>query len=176
MSELYDRIVSQRGSLERLIMKIPGFQGYMDNKARRTADRMVREHVAGELSRRISRLVEIEKLLLEQGGLSSMSYTLSVKTKLQTFRDRVNAAAPGYSGALAEIKIGPEEMERLYSFDEALVRYVDQFDEALNKLAQAVNDKKGIEEALDSLDKLTIEANDALSLRDDVLTNLTKTV
>jgi uncharacterized phage infection (PIP) family protein YhgE len=105
-----------------------------------------------------------------------MSYTLSIKTKLQTFRDHVNAAAPGYSGALAEIKIGPEEMERLYSFDEALVRYVDQFDEALNNLAQAVSDKKGIEEALDGLNKLTIEANDALSLRDDVLTNLTKTL
>ncbi len=176
MSELYDRITSQRGSLERLLTRIPGFTGYLDNKARRTADRMLRDHIADELSRRVTRLTEIEKSLLENGGLSYMSKTSSAKTKLQHFRDLVKTAAPGYSGFMEALKIGPDEMEKLYSFDEALIAYADKFDGALNTLEKAVTANSGVNEAIGALDALTIEANDAYSLRDDVLTNLSKSV
>ena len=176
MSALYDRITSQSGSLERLIKRIPGFTGYLDKKARRTADRMLRDHIADELSRRVARLTEIEKTLLDNGGLSYMSKTSSAKTKLQHFRDLVKTAAPGYSGIMEALKIGPDEMDKLYSFDEALIAYADKFDGALNTLAKAATDKTGINEAIAGLDALTIEANDAFSLRDDVLTNLSKSV
>jgi hypothetical protein len=176
MSDLYDRIVSQKGSLERLIGRIPGFTGYLDNKARRTADRMLRDHIADELKRRINRLAEIENGLLDNGGLSFMSKTSSAKTKLQHFRDLVKTAAPGYSGFMEALRIGPEEMDKLYSFDEALIAYADRFDTALNTLEKASADKSGIAEAIAALDALTIEANDAFTLRDNVLTNLSKSV
>ena len=176
MSELYDRITSQPGSLERLLKRIPGFAGYLDKKARREADRLLRDHIADELSRRINRLSEIEKTILDNGGLSYMSKTSSAKTKLQHFRDLVKTAAPGYSGIMEAIKIGPDEMDKLYSFDEALIAYADKFDGALNTLAKAATDKTGIDEAIAGLDALTIEANDAYTLRDDVLTNLSKSV
>ena len=176
MSELYDRIVSQKGSLEKLISKIPGFTGYLDNKARRTADRLLRDHIANQLSQRLIRLSQIETTLLDNGGLSYMSKTSSAKTKLQHFRDLVKTAAPGYSGFMEALPIGPEEMEKLYSFDEALIAYADKFDGALNNLDKAAKEKAGIEEAIAALDALTIEAENAFQLRDDVLTKLSKTV
>jgi hypothetical protein len=178
MSELYERIISNRGSLQRLVARIPGFKGYMDRGARRSADRMLRDHIADLLSQRVNRLVEIEKKLLDSGGLSYMSETRSAKTKLQHFRDRVKAAAPGYSGFFEKIKVGEEELEKLYSFDEAQVRYVEQFDEALKKLADSLNssNKSDIDQAIAALDQLTIEANEAFSLREDVLTQLDKSV
>jgi len=176
MSELYDRITSQPGSLERLIKRIPGFTGYLDKKARRTADRMLRDHIAAEMSKRVQRLVAIEKTLLDNGGLSYMSKTSSAKSKLQHFSDLVKTAAPGYSGIMEAIKIGPDEMEKLYSFDEALIAYADKFDGALNTLAKAATDKTGIDEAIAALDALTIEATNAFELRSDVLTNLSKSV
>ncbi|MBL8162828.1 MAG: hypothetical protein JNJ61_12645 [Anaerolineae bacterium] len=176
MSELYDRIVSERGSFERLVARLPGFKGYVDNKARRSADRLLRDHIADQLSQRVARLVRIEKVLLDNGGLSFMTKTQSAKTKLQLYRDRVAAAVPGYSGFFAAIKIGAEEMEKLYSFDEAQVRYLDQFDTALTGLESAVNAKDGIAEAISALDQVTVEANDAFSLREDVLTGLDKSL
>jgi hypothetical protein len=176
MSELYDRIVSQRGSFERLVARIPGFAGYLDNKVRRTADRLLRDHIADELTKRVNRLVEIEKVILDKGGLSFMSKTSSAKLKLQHFRDQVKAAAPGYSGLFEQIKITAADMDKIYSFDEAMIRYADQFDASLDTLAQAANDQSGISEAIAGLDKLTVEANEAFSLRDDVLTNLNKSV
>jgi hypothetical protein len=105
-----------------------------------------------------------------------MSKTANVKMKMQTFRDRVAAAAPGYSGWGEAVKVGAEELERIYSFDEALVRYGDRFDEALNALDQSVSKNEGIDAALAELDSLTTEANEAFSLREDVLTNISKSL
>lgn len=174
MSDLYDRIISQRGGLENLVARIPGFRGYLDNKARREADRLLRDHLSDQFTSRINRFFDIEKALLDSSGLSYMSKTNNLKTRLQHFRDRIKTAAPGYSGFFDPIKVTPEDLERIYSFDEAMIRYVDQFDEALNTLSGAVSASSGIDEALTALDKLVTEANEAFTLRDDVLTGLSK--
>jgi hypothetical protein len=176
MSDLYDRIVSQRGSLERLVARIPGFKGYQDKAARRKADRMLRDFIVGEIDKRVSRMVQIEKLVLDKAGLSYMSKTRSTKDKMQMYQDRLKAAAPGYSAMWAANKIGAEELEKLYSFDENQIRYADKFDKALDALEKAVSSKEGIDDALAALDQLAQEANDAFLLREDVLTNLDKSL
>ncbi len=177
MSELYDRIMGQKGTIENLMMKIPGFSGYLDKKARRAADRILRDYIAAEIAKRIRTLVGLEKKILDMdGGLSYMSQTASVKSKIQLYHDRVNTAAPGYSGPFEQIKIGAEEMESLYAFDEAQIRYVDQLDAALKGLQDAVANKSGLDEAISALDTLAVEANEAFRLREDVITNLTKSV
>lgn len=174
MSDLYEQIISQRGKLEDLIARIPGFRGYQDKGARRTADRMVREYVAGQLSNRIGKLTEIEIRVLDSGGLAMMSATRGVKDRLQMYRDRVAAAAPGYAGLTAAIKVDEEALERLYAFDEAQVRYLEHLDPALAALEQAVKEGGDIRAALDEVDAIAREANEAFRLREDVLTNLDK--
>jgi len=174
MSELYDKIISQRGGFENLVARIPGFRGYLDNKARREADRLLRDHLADQFTARISRFIDTEQALLNNDGFSYMSKTSAVKTSLQHFRDRLKTAAPGYSGPFEQVKVTPEDLERIYRFDDAMFRYLDQFDEALNAFSTAVSAKSGIDEALAALDKLITEANEAFTLRDDVLTQLSK--
>lgn len=176
MSDLYDQIVSQRGGFERLLNRIPGFRGYLDKGTRRTADRMLRDHIADQLTQRINRLASLERRLLDMGGLRYMSKTQSAKTKLQTYRDRVKAAAPGYSGFMDAIKVDAEALERIYAFDEAQVRYADRFDDTLNLLEDAINKNEGVEDAIRVLDALTVEANEAFSLREDVLTDISKSL
>jgi hypothetical protein len=176
MSDLYDDIVSQRGSVQRLLARIPGFRGYQDKADRRTADTMLRNHIAGELAKRVNRFASIEKTIIEDGGLSYMSKSRDAKSKLQLYLDRLKAAAPGYSGFFAATKIDTEELEKLYSFDEAQIRYVDKFDDALATLDQNVKSKEGIDTAIAALDALAAEANEAFALREDVLTNLNKSL
>ncbi len=177
MSEIYEQIVSQRGAFERLLSRIPGFRGYIDKATRRTADRMVRDYVAGVLTQKINRLAALEVSLLDtDGGLQYMSETRSAKEKLQTFRDRVRAAAPGYSGFMESVKVDEEALDRLYNFDEAQIRYADQFDAALDALETAISSGEAIKEAIRALDLLTREANEAFSMREDVLTNMSKSV
>ncbi|MBE2182671.1 MAG: hypothetical protein IAE89_04525 [Anaerolineae bacterium] len=177
MSEIYEQIVSQRGAFERLLSRIPGFRGYIDKATRRTADRMVRDYVAGVLTQKINRLAALEVSLLDtDGGLQYMSETRSAKDKLQTFRDRVRAAAPGYSGFMESVKVDEEALDRLYNFDEAQIRYADQFDATLDTLETAISSGEAVKDAIRALDMLTREANEAFSMREDVLTNLSKSV
>ncbi len=167
--DLYSRIVRERGSFEKLVAKIPGFRGYMELNARRQADRLIREHVAEQLRQQLNRLANIEKVLVDAGGLSYMSKTRSAKTKFQTFIDRIATDTPGYSGFFEAIKIGSDDLEIIYAFDSALLDYVTKFDDVLDDLQNVVATSEGVNEAITKLDALTIEANEAYSLRENVL-------
>lgn len=169
MDDLYSRIVRERGSLERLVARIPGFRGYMEMTARRQADRLIREHVVVQLKTQLNRLSEIEKVLLDAGGLSFMSKTRSAKTKFQTYIDRIATDAPGYSGFFDAVKIGPDDLGVIYAFDEALLDYEDKFALTLDALRDAALRGEGVEEGIRTLDALTVEANDAYGLRENVL-------
>ncbi len=168
-SELYEKIVSQRGRLERIIASIPGFRGYQEKQARRTADRLIRQHVTEELDKRIARLIRAEKRILDDGGLKYMSATRSAKTRLQTYRDRVETAAPKYDGMWAQIKIGTEELDKIYAFDEAQLQYLADIDAAISAIEDAVKTPEGLTDSIDGLVAVVTEAEDAFKLRDDVI-------
>lgn len=167
--DLYEKIVSQRSGLAWLTSKIPGFSGYMEMNARRTADRMIREHIASQFEQRKDRLVGLEKKLISAGALSMMDDTKSLKIKLQTLIDRIATDAPGYSGFFAANSIGPDELENIYAFDEAMLRYTDDLDTMLDTLESAIKNDGDIEDAIAELDNLVIEANSAYDLRDDLV-------
>ena len=170
--DLYSKIVSNRGSVENLFAQMPGFRGYMELSARRQADRMMRDHVAAQVRQQLNRLPTIEKTLLDEGGLAYMSQTRSAKTKFQTFIDRIATDSPGYSGFFDAAKIGADDLDVIYAFDEALLGYVDKFGEALDGLLVAAAKNEGVDDAIRALDALTIEANQAYSLRENVLNGI----
>lgn len=175
MSELYDRIVAERGGFEKLLLRIPGFSGYLDLAARRAADRQMREYVARMVADRLGRLTSLQKRVLEQpGGLALMSAMESARTQWQMYHDRISTAAPGYSGFFALNKIDAEDLERIYAFDEAQARYADQLTAALDALEQVIAENGDIRAAVSPLETLGREANDAFKLRDEVLTGLNK--
>lgn len=170
--DLYDKIVSKRSGLSWLAGKMPGFRGYMEMTTRRTADRMIRDHVVRQLKQLHTRLTNLERDLLQGGGLHFMDETKSLKTKFQTLIDRIATDAPGYSGFFAANSIGPDELEDVYAFDEAMLRYVDTISEQLDTLQQAAASNSGVAEAITALDNTMVEANMAYDLRDDLLKGL----
>jgi hypothetical protein len=172
MDDLYEKIVSQRRGFSWIAGKMPGFRGYMENTTRRTADRMLREHVASQFRQLRNQLDQIEVQLLQIGGLTYMGQTKSIKTKFQTFIDRIATDAPGYSGFLAANKITPDDLETVYAFDEAMIRYTEDIADGLQQFEKAVSSRRGIPEALTHLDNLMMEANRAYDLRDDVLNGI----
>ena len=174
MSDFYEEIVRQRGSLERLVGRMPGFRGYQDKRARRKADTMLRDHVTGLIKQCIDKMVRIEKAILDNSGMEHLTRTRDVKARIQLLHDKVRAAAPGYSGMWAQMKIEPEELEKIYSFDEALIPLVDKIDVALDSLEQAALDKKGVDKAIAQVDTVATEALEAFRSRDDVLTKFSK--
>lgn len=173
--DLFNRITSQRGRWENLLTRIPllggALEGYLDMSARRDVDRIIREHVAGLLGEQIGRMAQVENMILDSGGLSHMSKTRSAKTKLQTLRDRINTAAPGYTGFFdGTIRIGEDQLAQIYAFDEAMLDYVDKIREKLDALQNAAMSNEGIGEAITALETMVIEANTAYGQRENLLT------
>ena len=171
-TDLYERIVSRRGTLASIGSKIPGYRGYQEAQVRREADRLIRDYVARQFQQQLDRLLDIENTLLERGGLEWMSNTRNLKTQMTTFIERIQTAARGYSGLFTNIKIDSEELEKLYAFDEAMLRYEEQFVAAFDRLQQAASANEGIGDALDALRALVREADQAFALRKDVILGL----
>lgn len=176
-SALYHEIVSQRGSFENMVARLPGFKGYHEKQARRKADRMLRDYLASEIDRSIKRYIALEKKILDGGkGLAHMGKSRSVKDKLQAYHDRVATAAPKYSGMFASIKIDEAALDRIYAFDEAQFRFLHQFNQSLDALeALLKGESEGdLGEMLDEVYDVASRASDAFSLRDDEILRLGK--
>jgi hypothetical protein len=172
-SALYEEIVSQRGTLENLIAKIPGFKGYHEKNARRQADTMLRDHIATRIQAIVTQFVQVENVILGNGsGLRHMARTREIKSRIQSYADRVQTAAPKYSGMFASIKIGNEELDRIYAFDEAQLRYVDRLETEVGILKATVEKGEAFESALNAVADAVNVAIDAFALRDDVILQL----
>ena len=173
MSELYEQIMSQKGSLENLAMKIPGFRGYQESAARRKADTMLRDHLAGEVEKVRAKFERVEKAILDAGGLKRMSKTREIKGKIQLYADKIKSETPGYAGLWAQMKIGAKELEELYAFDEAQIRCIEKPSAQVDALQNAaVAGGKKLTKALGEMDSAAVEALDAFGQRDDVLTRI----
>lgn len=168
-SELYHEIVAQRGKLENLVAKIPGFRGYHEKNARRQADRMLRDYLVQQFNVLMDRFVKLENKILDGGkGLKHMSRTREIKSSFQAYIDRVETAAPKYSGMFASIKIDEAALDRIYAFDEAQIRFQMKIENKLDLLEDAVKSDDGdLDTALDDLEDAVSEANEAFQLRDD---------
>ncbi len=168
-SELYEKIVSQRGTLENLVAKIPGFKGYHEKNARRQADTMLRDFLAERIERIVSLFVRVENDIINAGGIRFMGRTREVKSKVQSYSDRIKTAAPKYSGMFETIKIGNEELDRIYAFDEAQVTYIDNLEVAVGTLQSTVSKNEDFASALEEVHSAAQTAIDAFLLRDNVI-------
>ncbi|MGJ3238963.1 MAG: hypothetical protein ACFE0Q_09695 [Anaerolineae bacterium] len=174
-SDLYHQIMSQKGSLENLVMKLPGFKGYQEKQARRTADRLLRDHLASEIDRHLKRFGRLQNKLLDGGkGLSYMTRAREVKSKMEAYHGKIQTAAPKYSSMWEQIKITEEHLDRIYAFDEAQFRFLLQFETALDDLENVINSGEGIEDSLETIYDVASNASDAFDLRDDEIINIAK--
>src|SRR5262249_55223068 len=108
MTDLYDRIVNQHSSFQEMLARVPGYKGYQEMTDRRSADRMIRDHVVSLLKEQMARLMDIDRKILSAGGLAEAGKTQEARIKFQTFIDQVSTANPGYAGFFDAQKIGPQ--------------------------------------------------------------------
>ena len=175
LTTLYDRIMAEKGSLEGLMMRIPGFRGYQEKQARRKADTLLRQYLASEFQKLVNRFGRIEHKILDGGkGLKYMSRTREVKSKMQSYTDRVSTAAPKYSGMWSAIKIDEAALDRIYAFDEAQIRFQMALSKALDELEAKVEAGEDFSTELDTVYDTAVEAIEAFQMREDIILELSK--
>jgi hypothetical protein len=140
MTDFQGQIESGRGKLKELLLKVPGFKGYIDMEDRRTADKMVRDIVATRFQELLDKLTGIQTEFVDRGDLAYLDDLETIVVKLRTFIDRINHAAYGYSGFFDAIRIDAERLDRLYDYDQALLDGTDMIAASMDSLVSAVEE------------------------------------
>jgi hypothetical protein len=171
MADLFDNIKDSRNILEKVISFIPGFKGYFDREARRTADKMLRTTIADRYGEQLSRISTIQSQLIGSGGIEYVDDLQDAATRLQRFIDMVKTAAYGYAGFFDAIKVEEKELIKLYAFDAALLDTVAKVAAAVDNIETSVGGD-GLPAAIRNLVSIMAECNTNYERRKEVLTNV----
>src|SRR5690606_42143315 len=83
MADFYQKITEQRGSLDKIARKIPGFKGYLEKEDRRAADRLLRERLVRAFEEQQTRFTRLQRDLVDAGGLQYMEREQRIDGLLQ---------------------------------------------------------------------------------------------
>jgi hypothetical protein len=139
MTDFQGQIEEGRGKFKELLLKIPGFKGYIEMEDRRTADKMVRDAVADRYKEQLDRLTGIMTEFVDQGDIAYLDNLEGAAIKIRTFIDKIRHAVYGYSGFFDAIKVDELKLEKLYNYDQALLDGIEGIGETLDNLAAAVD-------------------------------------
>lgn len=123
MANVRAKISEQRNPLERLLMKVPGFRGYLDREARREADKLLRDHGAVRLERVVRELHEIAA----NSALDQLDDLHELINEVEKLRAELRFADRGYSGFFDEVKLdATPALDAVYEKDERIVEQIEQ--------------------------------------------------
>ena len=173
MTDLYHHISGSHSRMQSLMAHLPGYSGYQENTDRRAADRLIRDHVASTFRAQLAEFVTAQKSVLNSpNGLAHMSTLHDIQSQWQVLIDRISSAMPGYAGFYDAVKIGPDELEKLYNFDEALLGQTDKFKAALETLNTAIHSNEGLDPAISGLASTITTAAGVFNQRYGVISGL----
>ncbi len=129
-------IDQDRGVLKRIQLLIPGFRGYRQGEDIRAADSLLRIQVADKVHQVLAALQDTRATLARQTQYVGLTDLATVLSDLQVLEGRVRHAEQGYSGIAANVRVQPEQLDRLYEYDYGFVTAADQ----LGTAASAVQD------------------------------------
>ena len=167
--DLTDKLKAGRNALEELVSRIPGFEGYKEKEIRRDADHLVRQHVTRLLQGQHGRLSGLQVELLEAGKFDLLDDIERVGTKVLAVINRLKTASYGYAGLFDAVKVQEEQLEALYRFDHGLLRNVDEIQDAIDQVAEAVRSGEDLADPLRSLKSVTEELTTAVRGREEAV-------
>ena len=163
-------VEDSKGGLESLLSKLPSYHGYKEKEDRRASDKLLREHVADQLDEQRRQLTELQRDLLEGGGLLLVDDLERAVTKVQNLADRVRTASYGYAGLFDEVKVKEEDLDALYDFDESMLRHVSAIQSAIDALAAAMDASGDVKAAIRGVISAAEEANATWRKRESAIT------
>lgn len=168
MSDLFDKVTEDQDPFKRIASKIPGFGGYIERQNRRAADKMLRELIADHYRAVWKRVGELQQDLVGQGEIQYLDDMEKAATKIQTFIDKVENAAYGYSSFFEAEKINEEELKQLYDFDVSLLDIETDFIRALDNIQSSFG-TDGLPASIRNLISLSRDLVSAFEKRGEVL-------
>ncbi|BCX02569.1 MAG: hypothetical protein KatS3mg053_0507 [Candidatus Roseilinea sp.] len=172
MSANYENIRRERGTLESLIGKLPGYKGYKEKEMRREADRLLREALVRDFTLQLDRLTPIQNAVLDNIGVEWMDDIGALKTSLQTLIDRIRHAPQGYAGFFDAVRVKEDDLDRIEEFDRQLLGELDKIRAVIDDLENAAGDPATLKTALTDAKETVKAASDLFAQRSKVITGI----
>lgn len=139
MENLAGKVMQDRNSFEQLLLKIPGFKGYLNKELRRETDKLLREFLAKKVDELRARLDPVMRDLVDGGGLMVVNDVDRVKKGMEKIVSRLRYAKYGYTGLFDVVKVREAELDRLYQFDMALIQRIEGLEKAVTEVSASVS-------------------------------------
>jgi hypothetical protein len=123
--DVYTQAKSQMRLSERIVAALPGFKGYNEKELRRESDKLIRNHLVLNLSRIKDGIRSIFQKITDRRYLDVLTDMDRLTAKIDRITEKINHASYGYGGFFDIIKIKEEHLDRMITFDNQLVEYVD---------------------------------------------------
>jgi hypothetical protein len=159
----------QRGAVEELMGRIPGFHGYLERAFRRESDALLRQHLASRLELAKQNLDTTARTLADSAQIDSLPQIDRVRAKLDRVIGRLRGAMRGYSGVFDLVRIDEATLDSVYSFDMALCEKIEtavtRSDSGGSSPAPTAADLAGMSAQVDEIEQ-------ACDKRDEILKGL----
>lgn len=169
IKDTMDRMVRTQNPVEELLLKIPGFRGYLDKEARRESDKLHRDYLAKKLDEAKRHVTRVKSELVDEGKILQLEKLDRLVDRLDGSISRIRYADRGYSGFFDAVKMDDEALQTLHQLDLALVEQVTAVEVAIRRLDADLADPelkdavKGVGAAIESLDTRFAERDDVVS-------------
>lgn len=155
--------------LGRIRSQLAKFVGYVDRDQRRESDRILRQAVADRYEEQWSRISSLQRELISEGKLEWIDDLEAAALKLRAFIDRVRTASYGYAGLFDHVRIGQDELAKLYALDYSLLEKVQEVEQAVDQVQAAMEEDDGLKQATKQLENVSQEAVDMFNRREETI-------
>ena len=153
-----------------MVSKIPGYHGYKEKENRRAADKLLRDQLTKQLDEQRRRLAELQRNLLDGGGLLMVDDLDRAVTKVQKLADKIRTATYGYAGIFDAVKVKEEQLDALYTFDEGMLQQVASVQTAIDALATAIDASGDVKAAIKAVVSAADQAETTWRQRESAIT------
>lgn len=161
MDSFREKIAVGENFLEKLMRKIPGFEGYKNREQSRNADQIQRKFMAASLREGKGRIGEAAQEMMRSKGLEFIDDVDRITKIMDKVTDRVEHAEYGYSSLFSSTKVDTEQLDSLYEYDLGMLLNIESISEAITGLEGTLEQEDGdirarlkdIKKAIDNLNQ-----------------------
>ncbi len=168
MNDIFNQVTSDQDFIKKIIGKIPGFNGYIERQNRRASDYLLRQVIAERYEEQWKRVSAVQREMISQGDIVSIDDLEAAAVKIRQFVDRVKNAAYGYASFFENIKVGEDQLSKIYEYDSALLQGIDEVSRAVDNIEASLG-TDGLPAAIRNLVTIAGNAVEAFNRRAEVI-------
>jgi hypothetical protein len=158
-----------RGWIESILRRIPGFKGYLEKEYRRDSDALQRTWLAERLQRSKRGLDAYGRMLVDARKLDIMAQLDHFRARLDKAIGRLRGGMQGYSGFFDLVQVDESRLDSVYEHDVKTMDAVETLAGGIEKLDHAAADAPPL---LDGLNDQLGQVEQAIDRRQDMLKGL----